>query len=187
MAAIKRDPAFPDRWFISGTDKPRPEIGATLSSETKPELVVYWSGNVGRDNLLQIMREAGTSLDKKTLTGKLFVYGADFRDVIPLSNSEILNPSENQSKFPSFDACRAELTASNGSVVVWANVTGEKRSLDDGGENIGVNLSPELFNGPVRPVISHAIERTMHLSADAVMELLNQISVSIIPQRRVLG
>jgi hypothetical protein len=187
MATIAKDPAYPDRWFVSTANRPKPLIGATLSSDTKDELVVYWSGNVRRDNLLQIVREAGTSLDKKTLRGKLFVYGEDYREVISLSEGDILNSSESHSRFPGFDACRAELTASNGTVVVWANVTGQKRSLDDGGENIGVNLSPELFNGPVRPVISHAIEQTMHLSADAVTELLNQISVSVIPRRQALG
>jgi len=182
MATIKPDPAYPDRWLVSDSKEAGSKIGAYLSDDPSPELAVYWSGKVGRDSLFEIMREAGTILDKKgSLTGKFFAYGENLREEIPLSEKDILLKSSAKSpRFPKFDACRAELSGPDGAVTVWANVTGPVAGLDEGTENIGVSMSPWLFEAAVRPVISRAIARTMDLSGDAVTELLDEVSHAVL-------
>lgn len=186
MATLKPDPAYADRWFISEAEEKKPQIGVFLSHDPSPELVVYWSGHVARSSLFELIKQAGTALEEKgPVHGRLVAYGKNLREEFPLSDDTILQYFEPNSPLPSFDACRAELTGLAGKVVVWANVTGAKTAgLDRGGENIGVNLSPSLFDGPVRPVISHAIEMTMNLPTKAISGLLDKISESVLRKQR---
>ena len=80
------------------------------------------------------------------------------------------------------DAYRAELEGPAGKVVIWANVTaaGYSVELKDGGENIGLCVTPALFDGPARPFIASAIRRTMNLGTETVARLLDEISEAML-------
>jgi hypothetical protein len=150
--------------------------------------------------LIKIVDEARQVLVKegRLTEATLTAYGKNLREEItftkhaiptipklPKPSYAIPTPPQPSSALATFDACRAELTCAAGRVIVWANVTGKPTvALNSGGENIGVSVTPGLFEGSVRPVISHAIESTMHLPSDTVATLLNKISEQLIPKFR---
>lgn len=168
------------------------QIGAYLP-DYSGDVTVYWRGHVGRETLQSIIGETETVLTRsgQKVVGTFDAYGIDSKDpdeterhigpvqVEPLK-AELSKRLASTGELPDFDACRAELTVSQGKVIIWANVSGdETAALEEGGENIGVSVPQLLFKQEIRSVIEHAISITMELKPPAVLKLLNDISIAI--------
>ncbi len=116
-----------------------------------------------------------------SIDAKLIAYGKNMRKEIELFDSNGRYNGALEVVVPKFDAARAEFKGYSGTVVVWANVTGSnKRALEDGGENIGVSTSLNLFEGLVRPVVLHAIERTKDLRPESISALLDKVTETFV-------
>lgn len=186
------DLVSPGYRYFARTDSGKPQIGAYLP-DYDSNLTVYWRGRVGRQDLQALIDRAEAALLKssKFVSGTIDAYGIEASDprdterhIGPVTSAlaESLSP---KSGLPSFDACRAELTVPQGTVIIWANVSGdETASLEDGGENIGVSVPQTLFQNGIRPVLETAIATTMRMKADTVGRLLNDITTAI--QKRAL-
>jgi hypothetical protein len=167
---------------------------------------VYWSGEVGRDELLKIVQHALRVLVKhpysigvippvigkfiSPVAGKFIAYGENMREEIPIAidGFRVSSPSERPKKpspLKSFKAGRAEITNPSGTVVIWANVSGHVRGeLGQGGENIGVALPPDLFDGPAREIVVYAIRMTMKMRPEAISSLLDKFAETLLQRRR---
>ncbi len=145
--------------------------------------------------MLAIVREAAESLSKEFLKrppvgGKFVAYGKDMRVVFAIRDDEFVPEEKQQSTegkppLESFDACRAELKSPSGTVVVWANVNGPvRKSLEDGGQNVGVSVPQDIFETASQSFIAHAIELTLGMKRKAVSSLLEEFSGNLLPRRR---
>lgn len=174
------DPVDSGFWFLA-TDKGKPQLGAYMPS-SRDDLAIFWRGDVAPQELGSIVEQAERMLKNNggEVAGTLFAFGQKDDQVgpFPYGLSEyLLRPSS----LSGFDAYRAELTGRAGKVVVWANVNEPGQiAFEDGGDNIGLNVPPALFDGPARPVLSKAIKRTMSLGEDTIKDLLDQISRSML-------
>ncbi|MCK1541904.1 hypothetical protein IVB12_07940 [Bradyrhizobium sp. 179] len=196
------DSVPPGYQYFARVRSGRPEIGAYLPNY-EGDLTVYWQGKVSRANIRTIVEEAEVALKPfaagANLRGELDIYGiktkqpsTEFeRHVGPVANGlyAYLDPyTQNQPSaqaLPDFEACRAELTVSQGLVVIWANVSGEKSGkLENGGENIGLSVPQQLFKGAARNIIKRAITSTKTLNERIVLQLLNDIASAV--QKREL-
>jgi hypothetical protein len=192
-ATLNRDPIHKDRWLVSEAEGRAPTLGVQLG-KPHSDLTVYWSSKVTRSQMFAIIREAAEAMSRNRtpVRGKFVAYGKDMRAVYTLKDNKYesspdgtLVKSKDVPPLETFDACRAELTGSSGTVVVWANVNGPVRAgLDHGGENIGVSVPPDFFDGAGRSLISHAIEITMELRPNAISALLDKFSESLLHKRR---
>jgi len=182
IVEFQKDPSSADRWLI--VEEGQLQVGAYMPAfDDQADLTVFWRGLVGVKDLHKIVQAAEGALTKMKgdLQGTLIAYGSSRESLGPSSNVSAY--LETPSKFTGFGAFRAELRAYAGKVVLWANVTdadqvNDKASSDlkDGGENIGLSVSPELFDGPVRPVIAAAIAQTKRVESGAVTSVLQQVS-----------
>jgi hypothetical protein len=196
-ATISPDPINKDRWFVSESEGQAPRLGAQFVHDPSDQLTVYWSGEVGRAQLFEILRyavlEFGPPHPKLfPVIGKFIAYGENMREEIPIVNDgqSFSLAREFFAKKPSalqtFKAARAEIIyPSAGPLIIWANVTGHVRDeLSRGGENIGVGLPPALFNGPARGIVVRAIEMTMKMRQDTISILLDKFSETLLRRTR---
>lgn len=137
-------------------------------------LTVYWSAAVRRSALGHIIEEAKVVLTRPgelaqhTLTG----YGettAEYKGSTPTVLVALA--------FPEFDAYRADVQSSAGSITVWANV--EDPSLPGQSENIGVCATKRLFDGIARPVFTRAVRETLDIDSETISGLLDEISKAV--------
>jgi HSP20 family protein len=165
-----------DVWLTADAEG-KPQLGAYISASDEANLTVYWHGHAAMAQLCHIVEDAEGVLAKEggKVQGTLIAYGKRREQVGPTSGlSTYLAPS---STLRGFDAYRAELEGRAGKVVIWANVAAESLfELKDGGENIGLCVTPTLFNGAARPVIERAIQSTMSLGVQTISQLLNEVS-----------
>jgi hypothetical protein len=97
--------------------------------------------------------------------------------------------SDDKSKIANSSAYRAELEgAKDHVVIIWANVAETAAcELDQGGENVGICMSPTMFGGPARNLIVEMIEETRlggqpttrRLGHEIVDGLLNEIAEAV--------
>jgi hypothetical protein len=201
MATISPDPVNKERWFVAEKDGQAPQLGAQLAHDPNDQLTVYWSGKVSRSQVLQIIRSAVIELESGAQSpfsypgpiGRLIAYGENMREEIPIGThgAFLTAPSKRTAKTASalhtFTAARAVLSINPlvGPIIIWANVTGHVRGeLSRGGENIGVGFPPTLFEGPVREIVVHAIEMTMHMRPDTISILLDKFAEDLLQRRR---
>lgn len=136
------------RYFATIENGSPAQIGAYLL-DYSGDLTVYWRGHVGRETLQSIIGETETVLVRsgQKVVGTLDAYGIDStspdeteRHIGPV-HAELAKRLASTGELPDFDACRAELTVSQGKIIIWANVSGdETAALEEGGENIGVSV-----------------------------------------------
>jgi hypothetical protein len=183
--SIVRDPDSSDLWLLASADG-KPQLGAYMPGSGEINLTVYWNGQTAALLLANIIAEAESTLRELTdVRGTLIAYGKKRVHVGPAYSASSLL----KDKFlTGFDAYRAELESGIGKVIIWANVSANEapRSQDgeengDKGENIGICVTPPLFDGPMRPVYEHAILKTRDMKSQTVVELLNEISNGITP------
>ncbi len=196
---LNADPNHKDRWLVSESEGLAPALGAQLGGKTSSELSVYWSGKVAREAMLEIVGRAAEMLESNVVPvhGKFIAYAKNMRAEYQIEDHQLKPSPENsvikatekdKSPLEMFDACRAELTGSPGTVVVWANVTGHTRGgLDKGGENIGLSVPSDIFDSDARPVIEYAIVRTMGLRESAISTLLDKFSKDLLGRQRPLA
>jgi hypothetical protein len=194
---LSADPIHKDRWLVSESEGQAPRLGAQLGGKAASELTVYWSGKVARSDMFEIIDRAAKILEstRAPVRGKFIAYGKDMRAEFKFEDHELKPPTgdsvvkfKDKSPLKTFEACRAELTGSPGTVVVWANVTGHTRGgLDKGGENIGVSVPTDLFDNAARSVIKYAIERTMGMRENAISTLLDKFSEGLLKRQRPLA
>jgi hypothetical protein len=179
---VERDPRSSDRWLIASVDG-KPQLGAYMPGSGDINLTVYWRGQVAVAALSNVVANAEGALKKfpDDAQGTLIAYGETRKRVGPVFGvSSIL-----ATKFSiGFDAYRAELESKAGRVIIWANVaTSNLVEFEDGSENIGVCVTPALFNGSARPVYELAILKTTNLSWQTITQLLDEISKAMLPRR----
>ena len=190
MVSSNGDPVSPGLWYFA-KEQASPRIGAYMPDYSS-DLTVYWRGRVGREDVRFIIEEAESAF---TETGETFSGAIDAYGTSDKSAERHVGPVEHLSKWltskdiPPFEACRAELTSKQTKVVVWASVSGkETRPLEEGGENISVSIPQRyFFIGPFRPVIVHAIARTLGMNEVKTTTLLNDISTAITKKQLVPG
>jgi len=154
---------------------------------------VYWQGRVARDDVAKIVEEAERAFLQtgEKFTGSIDAYGTQDEETEhhfgPGGHS--ISKLLTSPVVPTFEACRAELTSRNCKVVVWAAVTGKPvRTLEEGGENISVSIpQPYFFDGPFRPVILHAVSRTLAMDETDTTALLDDIKMAIVQKKFVPG
>lgn len=188
MVSANGEAVSPGLWYFAGTT---PQIGAYLP-DYSGDLTVYWRGHVGRDEVRNILEETEEVLAKagESASGKLDAYGSSGPET-----EQHVGPAKSLSKYfdssvlRKFEACRAEFTTKKLKVVIWANVSGKETApLNEGGENIGLSVPQKFgFDGPLRPVIVHAISRTMSLDEKSTISLLESISKAIQQKQLVPG
>ncbi|MGJ5134370.1 hypothetical protein [Bradyrhizobium oligotrophicum] len=190
MAVMKADPAYAHRWLVSVSADTVPVLGAQFSEKPDADLTIYWSGHPGRKDLFLIIDECAGFLmkERSDVEGRLVAFGQDMRAEFelkehyfaPLPESSVIKDKDKQ-PLDTFDACRVELTTPRDKVVVWANVTGATRGgLDKGGENIGITLSPRMFENGARVFIEHAIKITSNLAEPTISTLLDKFTKDLL-------
>jgi hypothetical protein len=198
MATISPDPINKERWFVADKEGQAPQLGAQFVHDPNDQLTVYWSGKVGRPQVLQIIRyavlESGlrSPFGNPGPVGRLIAYGENMREEIPIRIDGFFLPTSSEktakgaSPLDTFTAARAELfNPLVGPIIIWANVTGHVRGeLSRGGENIGVGFPPTLFEGPAREIVVRAIEMTMQLRPDTISILLEKFAEALLQRRR---
>jgi len=197
VATLNVDPIYGDRWLVSESDGQAPKLGLQVGGETGSELTVCWSGDVQRADMWPIIGRVAKMLAAGFVAphGKFVAYGKDMRAEFKIEDGQIKPPDQSllsklwplaKNPLDTFDACRAEVTGSQGTVVVWANVTGHTRGgLDKGGENIGVSVPIILFADAAQSVITYAIEQTTDMRENAVSNLLATFSQSLLTLERI--
>jgi hypothetical protein len=185
--SLAEDPVSSDRWLMAEAEG-KPQLGAYLPESDEPMLTVYWRGAVKVTELSHIIDEAQWALGARgdTVEGVLIAYGntRESRGPTQYKVSAYLD-SSSSSNLSGFDAYRAELNGIAGSIVIWANVTGrDAADLRNGGENIGLCITPSLFDGVGRPVVANAIGRTLALPIKTIAEILTEISDAMLHSTR---
>ena len=153
-------------------------IGAHLSpeGETHSALTVFWHGSNIRRGLESTIRDAEKLLMLLGAhpTGRIYSYGDE--DIDSESSQSELSAMFVNDSFSNQDAFRIEIESEHGEIILWANVTDDDpRSLDEGGENIGICIPPAMFNLALTKLITPAIARTSDLSRKVLSEILAQI------------
>jgi hypothetical protein len=174
-------PVNSGRWLLAEADG-KPQLGAYMPASGEPNLTVYWRGRVAEDVLGHIVRDAEAVLAKTggDVQGTLIAYGKLRKSVGP-THDGLSHYLAQPSHLCGFDAYRAELEGHAGKVIIWANVKDTSSiELKEGGENIGLCVTPALFDGPVRAVIETAIHKTMGLATKTTSGLLEEISKAML-------
>jgi hypothetical protein len=180
----------PGLWYFA-SEQMMPRLGGFLQSYSS-DLTVYWHGQVGIKEVAHIIQEAENAFVKtgEKFQGSIDAYGT------PGDEGELhLGPERNISKMlvspsvPTFEACRAELKSSHTKIVLWAEVAGQiTRPLEEGGENISVSIPQRyFFDGPFRPVILHAVSRTLPMRESDSKALLDDLTTAIAQKKFVPG
>ena len=140
-------------------------------------VTVYWHGDVTKDHLVSTLRAAEQAWRTKSGAAKeaLFVYGTT-KETYKYPVQDVPQGARILSE-QTFDACRVELCSSKGKLILWANVVpGDTvRSLEQGGENIGLAFPVRQFDSHARAVVTHALMQTLPLGQDAADRIMGQV------------
>jgi hypothetical protein len=200
MAVKVEKPTVSDVW-ITVFWQGKAELGAYSPATTRandPSLTVFWCGETSRLRFRNaVERTARLFLEKDGYVQETLVgYGASREVIGPirLDAKSQLRPglegclSDDKSPVAQSSAYRAELEGTQGHVIIWANVAETVAcELDQGGENIGICMSPAMFGGPARTLVADMIEETRlgaqpatrRLGHEVVDGLLDEIAEAV--------
>lgn len=154
-------------------------LGAHLPSEPTSDeasFTVFWAGRVPPSKFRGIVQNADQLFARIGINDERLIAFGPSREVVGPVHGGLADWLSPGSKLYGFEAYRAEFRGETGQLTLWANVTEfDRRSLDDGGENIGVCVTPALFK-QARPLIADAIQDTQGLKAEVVAKLLDDVS-----------
>jgi hypothetical protein len=164
---VKKEATKEGRWLTAWRG-PIAEVGAYVPSQSiDPKVTIFWHGKPSEGNLNHIVHAVQVLYQKNDGNATVTSYQPEPKVTGPISVRKNLDVTES---LRGAQACRAEFSGAIGSVVVWATfVYPVERKLDLGGENIGIEVTRDLFimegkngttNGLARTVIEESINAT---------------------------
>ena len=171
------------RW-ITARANGRPEIGAHIqenSGQGVALITVFWCGIVNAHHVRDAIQYAdkldavGPSV-KTTITS----FGSEKTVVQSRGRDELTDYLHDRFPLSKFEAYRAEFHGQHGDVIFWANVEpSERGKLEQGEENVGIAVTPSLFEGLSPTLIARTIQQTSGIDSMIVDDLLQGIKTSL--------
>jgi hypothetical protein len=162
-------------WFTASVEG-RPQLGAYVSKDPKSEkITIFWQGQLAAPKIKVTIEEVEQLYGGKgQATFVTFVPQPETFGPVSLSK-----PIDVTSTLGRSQAYRADFSGHLGDVTLWASfMVNSDRGLENGGENIGICLTPNLLlgddnstsvNGLARYVIEQAIGRTSSIDQAGVI------------------
>jgi hypothetical protein len=190
---VVQEPVTRDKWLttrVNGHVAVAAYIPADLQDGRAP-LSVFWRGQTDR-------RWLGATVDYAsalwhdllaTYDVKAVAFGEKQKTITHENLGRYLAESQDLDKF---DAYRVDFVLNTQSgpagMAIWANVAeSDQRSLEEGGENVGVAVSAAHFVPDICKFISYAISKTRPVEQRTVVELFEAISKNIDTGARRIG
>jgi hypothetical protein len=179
------EPVTRDKWLtarVNGHVEVAAYIPADLQGGRAP-LSVFWRGQIDRhwlgatvDYASALWRDLLATYDVKAVA-----FGERQKTITHDNLGDYLAASQELDKFSAYRVDFALNTQSGpAEMAIWANVAeSDQRSLEEGGENVGVAVSAGHFDPSICKFISHTITKTRQVEQNTIVELLGAISKNI--------
>jgi hypothetical protein len=181
MLDIQRveEPSSHDTWLTARVDD-KPELGAYIPADLHhgaAPVSVFWRGEVGWPWLSAAVDRAETLLQEQVrgeVQAILIGFGSTRKEMKRPPGGRLSSYVIEYGKSDEFQAYRADFQwgADVRELSIWANVAeSDRRSLGEGGENVGIALSSTLFTEGdyLRNFISREISATRGLNWEAAV------------------
>ncbi len=191
---VKEEPSSHNAWLTASVNN-QTELAAYVPGDLQhgaATVSVFWRGLLARDWLREKIGQAeALSRDElfatRTIQATLVAFGST-RELRESRASRGLSAYlAEDDALGAFPAYRAEFrgvprtATKSGELLIWANVVAsDRRSLSEGGENVGVAVSSALFTPAVRGFISTAITETYSLKKHVITDLFAIIAKMIV-------
>jgi hypothetical protein len=175
----ERDPSTADLW-LTGRQAGKALLGVQVPHDDPGWVALFWRGYIRHRHVQRILHDVEAVFSKEAgqyILGTLFAYGTSKKVIGPVAKGLYEHLNE-RSPIANFDAYRAEFAGSMGKFVLLANVTegADVRTMEEGGDNVGISTSLQLFDGAARFIIAETLMRSGDIRHETAQRWLTSIS-----------